>query len=150
MSESLQPHGLSSTISWSLLSFMSIESVMLSNHFIPPATPFSFCPQSFPASVSFPVSWPFALGGQSIEASASATILPMNIQGWFPLGLTGLISLQYRGFSRAFSSTTIQKHQFSGSQPSLWFNSHIWELDMITGKIIALTVWYWPSGNVHV
>ena len=64
-------------------------------------------------------------GGQSIGASASASILPMNIQSWFPLGLTNLITLQSKGFSRVFSNTTVQKHQFFGTQPSLWSNSHI-------------------------
>ena len=73
---------------------------------------FSSCPQSFPASGSFPVSWFFASGGQSIGASVSASVLPMNIQDWFPLGLTGLISLQSKRLSRVFSSSTIQKHQF--------------------------------------
>ena len=76
--------------------------------------PFSSCLQSFPASGSFPVSqkaWFFASGGQSIGASASASVLPMNIQDWFPLGLTGLISLQSKGPSRVFSNTTVQKHQ---------------------------------------
>ena len=68
--------------------------------------PFSSCPQSFPATGSFLVSWPFSSNGQSIGASASASDLPMNVQGWFPLGLTGLISLQSKGFSRVFSSTT--------------------------------------------
>ena len=82
------------------------------------ATPFSSCPKSFPSSESFPVSWLFASGGQSIGASASASVLPMNIQGWFPLGLTGLISLLSKGLSRVFSSTTIQRHQFFGTQPS--------------------------------
>ena len=81
------------------------------------ASPFSFCLQSFPASTSFPVSQLFTLGGQSFGASALATVLPMNIQGWFPLGLTGLI-LQSKGLSRVFSSTTIQKYQFFGAQPS--------------------------------
>ena len=80
--------------------------------------PFSSCLQSFPASGSFPMSRFFASGGQSIGASAS--VLPMNIQVW----LTGLISL-FKGPSRVFSSTTIQKHQFFGPQPSLWSNSHI-------------------------
>ena len=79
--------------------------------------PFSSCPQSFPASGSFPVSQTFASGGQSIGASAS--VLPMNSQGWFPLGLTGLISLLSKGLSRVFFSTTIRKHQFFGTQPSL-------------------------------
>ena len=86
-------------------------------------TPFSSCPQSFPASGSFPMSQLFASGGWSIEASAS--ILPMNIQGWFPLGLTGLISFLSKGLSRVFSSTTVQKHQFFSVQLSLESNSHI-------------------------
>ena len=87
---------------------------------------FSSCPQSFPASGSFPVSQRFTSGGQGIRASASASVFPMNIQCWFPLGLTGLISLLFRGLSRVFfSSTTARKHQFFGVQPSLWFSSHI-------------------------
>ena len=81
---------------------------------------FSSCPQSFPASGSFPMSRLFTSGGQNIGASASASFLPMNIQGWFPLGLTGLI-LQSKGFSK----TTVQKHQFFGTQPSLWSNPHV-------------------------
>ena len=81
--------------------------------------PFSSCLQSFPASRSSPVSQYFASGGQSIGVSASASVLPMNIQDWFPLGLTGLISLQSKGLSRVFSSTTVQKHQFFGTQLSL-------------------------------
>ena len=85
----------------------------------------SFCFQSFPAIGSFPMNWLFALGGQSIEASISAWILPMNIQGWFPLGLTDLISLQSNKLSRVFSSNTIWKHQFFSVQPSLQSNSHI-------------------------
>ena len=87
--------------------------------------PFSFCLQSFPASESFPVSQLFASGGQSIGASASASAPQMNIQSWFPLGLTGLISLQSKGLSRVFSNTTVWKHQFFGTQPSLWSNSHM-------------------------
>ena len=87
--------------------------------------PFSSCLQSFPASGSFPMSRLFASGGQRIGASASASVLPMNMQGWFSLGLTGLISLQSKGLSRVFSNNTVQKHQFFGTQPSLWFNSHI-------------------------
>ena len=82
-------------------------------------TPFSSCPQSFPASGSFPMSWLFASGGQIIGVSASASVLPMSTQGWFPLGLTGLISLQSKGLSSVFSSTTIWKHQFFDAQPSL-------------------------------
>ena len=81
--------------------------------------PFSSCPQSFPASESFPMSQFFVSGGQSIGASASASVLPMNIQDWFPLGLTGLTSLKSKGLSRVFSNTTVQKHQFFGAQLSL-------------------------------
>ena len=82
--------------------------------------PFSFCIQSFPATGSFQMSQFFASGGQSIRVSASsASVLPMNIQDWFPLGWTGLISLQSRVLSRVFSSTTAQKHQFFGTQLSL-------------------------------
>ena len=87
--------------------------------------PFSSCPQSFPASGSFPMSQLFASGGHSIGASVSASVLPMNIQDWFPLGLISLISLLSKGLSRVFSNTTAQKHQFFGAQPSLGFNSHI-------------------------
>ena len=104
------PAPLSSIISWSLFRFMSIELVMLSNHLIL-CHPFSFCLQSFPASRSFPMSLLFASGGQNIGASASTRVLPMNSQGWFPLGLTGLNSLLAKRLSRVFSSTTIQKHQ---------------------------------------
>ena len=87
--------------------------------------PFSFCLQSFPASGSFPMSQFFTTGGQSIGASASASVLPVNIQGWFPLRWAGLISLLTKGLSRVFSNTTVQKHHFLGAQPSLWSNSHI-------------------------
>ena len=80
--------------------------------------PFSSCLQSFPASGCFLVSWLFESGGQSIGVSASASVLPMNIQGWSPLGWTGLISLLSKELSRVFSNTTIQKHQFFGIQPS--------------------------------
>ena len=75
--------------------------------------PFSFCLQSFPASGCFPTSQFFASGSQSIGVSASASVLPMNIQDWFPLGWTGWISLQSKGLSRVLSNTTVQKHQFS-------------------------------------
>ena len=84
-----------------------------------PVVPFSSCPQSLPASGSFPVSQLFTSGGQSIGVSASASFLPMNIQGWFPLGWTGWISLQSKGLSRVISNTTVQKHQFFGAQLSL-------------------------------
>ena len=86
---------------------------------------FSSGPQSFPASGSFPVSWLFSSGGQSIGTSASASVLPMNIQGWSPLGWIDLISLLFRGLTRVFSSSTVRKHQFFGTQPSLWSTSHI-------------------------
>ena len=78
--------------------------------------PFSSCLQSFPASGSFQMSQFFASGGQSIGVSALTSVLPMNIQGWFPLGWTGWISLQSKGLSRVFSNTTVQKHQFFSSQ----------------------------------
>ena len=129
MSESLQPHGQqnawlhcpspspgacsnSCPLSW--WCHPTISSSVI---------PFS-CLQSFPTSGSFPVSWFFASGGQSVGPSASASVLPMSIQGWFPLGLTGLISLQSKGLSRVFSSTMVQKHQFFGVQP-IWSNSPI-------------------------
>ena len=87
--------------------------------------PFYSCLQSLPASGSFPMSWLFPSGGQSIGASASASVLPINIRGWFTLGLTGLISFQSKGLSSVFSNTTVQKHQSFGAQPPLWSNSHI-------------------------
>ena len=107
--------------------------------------PFSSWLLSFPASGSFPISRLFASGGQSIGAPAS--VLPMNIQGWFPLGWIGLISLQSTGLSRVFSNTTVQKHQFCSAQPSLWANSHIhtWPLEKpelwlpcFVGKVMSL------------
>ena len=93
--------------------------------------PFSSCLQSFPASGSFPMSQFFSSGGQRIGVSASASVLPMNIQDWFPLGWTGCISLQSKGLSRVFSNTTVQKHQFFSAQLSLLSNSHIhtWPLE---------------------
>ena len=81
--------------------------------------PFSSCPQSLPASGSFPMSQLFTWGGQSIRASASTSVLPMNTQDWSPLGWTGWISLQSKGLSRVFSNTTVQKHQLFGTQLSL-------------------------------
>ena len=90
-------------------------------------TPFSSCPQFSPASGSFPVSWLFISGSQSIGASASASVLPMNIQDWFSLELSGLISLQFKGPSRVFSSTTIQKHQFLASNSLI----HTWLLEKL-------------------
>ena len=100
---------------------------------------FSSCLQSFPASGSFPVTQFFASGGQSIGASAS--VLPMNTQDWFPLGWTGWISLQSKGLSRVFSNITVQKHQFFSAQLSLWSNSHIhtWLLEKST--ILSFKKW---------
>ena len=116
--------------SWSFLRLMSIESMMPSNHLIL-CHPFLLLPSIFSSIRVFTMSWLFTSGGQSIGASASASVLPMSIQGWFPLGLTGLISLLSKELSRVFSNTTVQKHQFFGAQPSLWSNSHIhtWLLD---------------------
>ena len=108
----------------SLLKLMSITSVMTSNHLI-------LChslllpPSIFPASESFPMSQFVTSGGQSIGVSTSASVPPMNIQDWFPLGLTSWISLQSKGLSRVFSKTTVQKYQFFCAQLSLWSNSHI-------------------------
>ena len=94
-----------------------------------------FCLQFFPASVSFPRSQLFTVCGQSIGASASASVLPKNIQDWFPLGLTGLISLQFGRLSRVFSNTTVQKHQFFGWHSSL-FMVQLSHSYMTTGKTI--------------
>ena len=113
---SLSPWVCPNSCSLSQLCYLTISSS---------AAPFSFCLRSFPASGPFPISWLFASGGQNIGPSALATVLLINIQGWFPLGLTSLIFVLSKGLSRAFSSTTIRKHQFFGAQPSLWSNSHI-------------------------
>ena len=114
---------------------MSFELVMPSNRLIL-CHPLCSCLQSFPASGPFPMSQLFVSGGQSIGASAS--VLPINILDWFPLGLTGWISLQFKGLSRVFSNTTVQKHQFFGAQLSLYIVqlSHPY---MTPGKTIALT-----------
>ena len=98
--------------------------------------PFSSCPQSLPPLGSFPVSQLFAWSGQSIGVSASASVLPMNTQEWSPLGWTGWISLQSKGLSRVFPNTTVQKHQFFGTQLSSHQLSHPY---MTTGKTIAST-----------
>ena len=118
---------LSITNSQNFLKLMSIELLM-------PSNPLILChlrllpPSSFPASGSFPVSQFFASGGQNIGASASVSVLPMNIQDWFPLGWTGWISLQSKGLS----NTTVQKHQFFSAQLPLWSKSHI-------------HTWYWKN-----
>ena len=121
---------LSITNSRSLPKLMSIESVMTSSHLIL-CRPHLLLPQSLPASGSFPMSQLFACGGQSIEDSASTSVLPMNSQDWSPLGWTVWISLQSKGLSRVFSNTTVQKHQFFSTQLSSQSNSHIhtWPLE---------------------
>ena len=130
MSNSLQPHGLQQARLPCLLLSPGVcsNSCSLSRWCYPTisssVTPFSSCLQSFPATGSFQMSWLFTSGGQSTGASASASVLPVYIQGWFPLGLTSLISCESKGLSRGFSST-IHKHQFFSTQPSLWSNSHI-------------------------
>ena len=131
VSDSLWPHGLqhtrllcpsptpgagSNSCSWSWWCHPTISSSVI---------PFSSSLQFFPASGSFAMSQFFTSGGQSIGVSASTSILPVNIQDWFPLGWTGWISLQSKGLSRVFSNTTVQKHQFFGPQYSLKSNSHI-------------------------
>ena len=129
MSNSLRPHGLQHTrlpcpsptpgaCSHSCPSSWWCHLTILSS-----VVPFSSCLQSSPASGSFPMSQFFALVSQNIKATASASVLPMNIQNWFPLGLNGLIFLQPKGLSRVFN-TTVHKHPFFGPQLSLWSNSH--------------------------
>ena len=131
MSDSLWPHGLQHTRlpCPSPTPGVNSNSCWLSQWCHPTISssviPFSSCLQSFPASGSFPMSQFFTSSGQSIGVSTSTLVLPMNIQNWFPSGLTGLISLQPKGLSRVFSNTTVQKHQFIDAQLSLWSNSHI-------------------------
>ena len=115
---------LSFTISQSLLKLTSIELVMPSNHLIL-CRSLLLLPSIFPSIRVFSNELALRIRGWSTGVSASASVLPMNIQGWFSLGLTGLISLQYKGLSRVFTSTTIWKHQFFCVQPSLWSISHI-------------------------
>ena len=100
----------------------------------PSVIPFSSCPQSFPALGSFQISQLFTSGGQSIGASTSTSVLPMNIQDWFPLGLTGLISLLSKDLSRVFSNTTVQKHQFLA-------------LSFLYGPTLTSMHDYWKNGN---
>ena len=121
---------LSFTISRSWLKLMSIESVLPSNH-LTLWRPLLLLPSIFP-STYFPMNWLFASGDQSIRTSASASALPSNIQDWFPLGLTGLISLNSKGLSKVFSSSMIQKHQFLCTWPSLGSSSYI--CTWISGK----------------
>ena len=131
MSDSLWPHGLQHT----RLPCPSLSPEVCSNScplsrwchptVLSSVAPSSSCLQSFPVSGSFPMNLLFTLGGQSIGASASTSVLPVNIQGCFRGGLTHLISWQSKGLSRLFSRTAVWKNQFFGAQPSLWSNSHI-------------------------
>ena len=137
MSDSLQPHGLQHTRPPcpSLSPQVCLNSCPLSWRCHPTISSsvafFSFYFQSFLASGSFPKSQLFTSDGQTIEALASSSVLPMNIQGWFSLGLTGLNSLLSKRHSRFFSSTTIWKHQFFSTHPSLWSSSQVrtWPLE---------------------
>jgi len=127
MSDSLQPHGLHHTrLSCPSLTPRACSNSCPLSQWCHPTISSSVIPfsrlQSFPASGSFPISQFFTSGGQSIGASASASVLPKNIQDWFPLGWTGWISLQSKGLSRVFSNTAVKKHQFFGAQLSLWSN----------------------------
>ena len=131
VSNSLQPHGLQHTRLPCPSPTLRIysNSCPLSQRCYPTISssvvPFSSHLQSFPASGSFPMSQFIPSGGKRIGVSSSASVLPMNVQDCFPLGLTGWISLQSKGLSRVFFSTMVQKHQFFDAQLSLWSNSHI-------------------------
>ena len=143
MSDSLQPHGLwparlpcpsptpGACSNYCPLTWWCHPTISSS------VVPFSSCLQFFPALGPFPMSQLFTSGDQSIGVSASASVLSMNIQGWFPLGWTGWISLQSKGLSRVFSNTTVQKHHFFSPQLSLWSNSHMHT--RLLEKTIALT-----------
>ena len=144
MSSSWQPHELQHTRlpCLSLCPRVCSNSCPLSQWCRPTISssvaPFSSCPHSFPGSGSFPMRWLFTSGSQSIGVAASVSVLPVNIQDWFPLGLIGLISLLSRGLSIVFSNTTVRKHQFFSTQPSLLSNTHIHT--KTTGKTIALII----------
>ena len=144
MSNSLRPHGLQHTrlscpsaIPWACSNSCPL-SQWCHQTILSSVIPFSSHLQSFPASGSFPISQFFTSGGQSIGVSASASVLPMNIQDWFPLGWTGWISLQSEGLSGVFSNTTVQKHQFFSAQLSSQSNSHM-HTSSHQYKTIALT-----------
>ena len=128
---SLRPHGLQHTrlLCPSLSPYVCSNSHPLSQWCHPTTSssviPFSSCLQSFPASGSFPMSRLFTYVAKILEYSASASVFSMNVHGWYPLGLTDLISLQSKGLSRVFSNTRAQKHRFFGVQTSLWLNFHI-------------------------
>ena len=124
-------------MSWSLLKLISIKSVIPSNHIIL-CCPLLLLTSIFPSIWVFPMSQFFAPGGKSIGVSASASVLPMNIQDWFPLGWTGWISLQSKGLSRVFSNTTVKS--INSSVLSFLYNSFLTSI-MTTGRTIALTRW---------
>ena len=131
MSDSLWPHGLQhSRLPCPSPSPRACSNLCPLSWWCPPTISSSVssfsCLQYCPASGSFLMRQLFRSGSQSTGASASVSVLPMNIQDWFPLRLTGLISLQSKGLSRVFSYTTVQKHQFFGAHPFLWSNSHIY------------------------
>ena len=157
MFNSLWLHGLKHarlscpSLTSSLLKLMFIESLMSSNHLIL-CDPFSSCTQSFPASRSFPVSQFFVSGGKRIGVSASALVLPVNIQDWFPLGLIGLISLLSKGLSSVFSSTNSPAPTSKASilWCSAFFMVQLSHLYMTTGKTTALTMWNFVSKVVSL
>ena len=140
MSDSLQPHELQharlpcSSLSPEICSDLCPVSQWCHPTISSSVIPFTSCPQTFWASGSFLMTQFFASGGQSIGVLASASVLPMNIQDWFPLGLTSLVFLLSKGLSRVFSNTTVQKHHFFGAQLSSQSNSHIhtWPLRKYT------------------
>ena len=142
MSDSLWPQGLQHTqASLSITNSGVYPNSCPSSRWCYPAIsssviPFSSCPQSLPASRSIPMSQLFTWGGQSLGASASASVLPMNTQDWSPLGWTGWMSLQSKGLSWIFSNATVQKHQFFCTQLSSQSNSHPY---LTIGKTISLT-----------
>ena len=120
------------------------DAIQSSHPLLPPPPAFSLSQHQGPLQRSSPMGLAFASGGQSNGVSASASVFPMNIKGWFPLGLTGLISLQPKGLSRVFSSTTTQKHQFFSAQLSLWANSrihwknHSFDIWTCVSKVVSL------------
>ena len=142
MSDSFWPHGLQHARlpCPSLSPRVCSKSCLLVDYAMQPSHPLSpiLLPSIFPSIRVFPNESAFCIKWPKLWASALSSVLPMNIQAWFPLGLTGLISLESKGLSRVFSSTMIQRQQFFGTQPSLWSNSHIhtWLLE----KTITLTI----------
>ena len=149
VSDSLQPHGLQYTRlpSPSLSPGVCSNSCPLSwwchRTISSSAKPFDFCSQSSQGLESFPRSWLFTSGGLSTVASASVSVLPKNTQGWFSLGFTSFISLLSKGLSRVFSNTTVQKHQFFGTQSSSWSTSytHTWLLGKPWSDKLISRVW---------